>query len=170
RREQAQTLPGVGGDLRRRTLLDGRSRPGGVAPVAGARPWVPRRAVHNLEFLMLLLLAIAFLAQVAGRLRIPYPVFLVTGGLAIALIPGIPQIDLEPDIVFLVFLPPLLYAGAFTASPRDLRRESGRIALLAVALVVLTVLAVALAARLVLGDLSWPMAFVLGAVLAPPDP
>jgi Na+/H+ antiporter len=126
--------------------------------------------VHEIEFLMLLLLAIAFLAQVAGRLRIPYPVFLVTGGLAIAFVPGIPQIDLQPDIVFLVFLPPLLYAAAFTASPRDLRREGGRIGLLAVALVVLTVLAVALVARLVLGDLSWPMAFVLGAVLAPTDP
>jgi monovalent cation/hydrogen antiporter len=126
--------------------------------------------VHDIEFLMLLLLAIAFLAQVAGRLRIPYPVFLVTGGLAIAAIPGIPQVELKPDIVFLVFLPPLLYAAAFTSSPRDLRREGGRIGLLAVALVVLTVLAVAVVARIVLGDLSWPMAFVLGAVLAPTDP
>ena len=85
---------------------------------------------------MLLLLAIALLALLAGRLRIPYPVFLVCGGLAIALIPGIPRLDLRPDVVFLVFLPPLLYAAAFNASPRDLRAEAGRIALLAVALVV----------------------------------
>jgi len=126
--------------------------------------------VHDIEFLMLLLLAIALLALLAGRLRIPYPVFLVCGGLAIALIPGIPSLDLRPDVVFLVFLPPLLYAAAFNASPRDLRAQAGRIALLAVALVVLTVVVVAVVARLVLGELSWPMAFVLGAVLAPTDP
>ena len=119
---------------------------------------------------MLLLLAIALLALLAGRLRIPYPVFLVLGGLAIAVVPGIPQLDLRPEVVFLVFLPPLLYAAAFTSSPRDLRREAGRIGLLAIALVVLTVLTVAVVARLVLGELSWPMAFVLGAILAPTDP
>src|SRR4051794_2058326 len=119
---------------------------------------------------MLLLLAIALLAQLAGRLEVPYPVFLVAGGLAIALVPGIPRLRLEPDVVFLVFLPPLLYAAAFTASPRDLRAQAGRIALLAIALVVLTVVVVAAVARMVLGELSWPMAFVLGAVLAPTDP
>src|SRR4051812_40085468 len=119
---------------------------------------------------MLLLLAIALLAQLAGRFDVPYPVFLVAGGLAIALIPGIPRLRLEPDVVFLVFLPPLLYAAAFTASPRDLRAQAGRIALLAIALVVLTVVVVAAVARVVLGELSWPMAFVLGAVLAPTDP
>src|SRR4051794_8522607 len=119
---------------------------------------------------MLLLLAIALLAQLAGRLQVPYPVFLVLGGLAIALVPGIPRLRLEPDIVFLVFLPPLLYAAAFTSSPRDLKAQAGRIGLLAIALVVLTVVAVAAVARVVLGELSWPMAFVLGAVLAPTDP
>jgi Na+/H+ antiporter len=126
--------------------------------------------VHDIEFLMLLLLAIALLAQLAGRFDVPYPVFLVAGGLAIALIPGIPRLRLEPDVVFFVFLPPLLYAAAFTASPRDLKAQAGRIALLAIALVVLTVVVVAAVARVVLGELSWPMAFVLGAVLAPTDP
>jgi monovalent cation/hydrogen antiporter len=126
--------------------------------------------VHDIEFLMLLLLAIALLAQLAGHLQVPYPVFLVLGGLAIALVPGIPRLRLEPDIVFLVFLPPLLYAAAFTSSPRDLKAQAGRIGLLAIALVVLTVVAVAAVARVVLGELSWPMAFVLGAVLAPTDP
>jgi monovalent cation/hydrogen antiporter len=126
--------------------------------------------VHDIEFLMMLLLAVALLAQLAGRLAIPYPVFLVCGGLAIALVPGMPQVDLEPDVVFLVFLPPLLYAAAFTSSPRDLWAQAGRISLLAIALVILTVLAVAVVARAVLGELPWPMAFVLGAVLAPTDP
>src|SRR3954454_3207230 len=154
-----------------------RLRLSGVSCVPGtlhrARPAparVAHRAVHDIEFLMLLLLAIALLAQLAGRLQVPYPVFLVLGGLAIAVVPGIPSPKLEPDVVFFVFLPPLLYAAAFTSSPRDLKANAGRIALLAIALVVLTVLVVAAVARAVLGDLSWPMAFVLGAVLAPTDP
>jgi Na+/H+ antiporter len=126
--------------------------------------------VHQIELIILLLLAIALLAQLAGRLQVPYPVFLVVAGLAIALVPGVPRIDLEPDVVFLVFLPPLLYAAAFVSSPRDLWAQAGRIGLLAIALVVLTVIVVAAAARLMIGDLSWPMAFVLGAVLAPTDP
>jgi monovalent cation/hydrogen antiporter len=126
--------------------------------------------VQRIELLILLLLAIALLAQLAGRLRVPYPVFLVLAGLAIAVIPGVPRIDLEPDVVFLVFLPALLYAAAFVSSPRDLWAQAGRIGLLAIALVILTVLVVAATARLLIGDLSWPMAFVLGAVLAPTDP
>jgi CPA1 family monovalent cation:H+ antiporter len=126
--------------------------------------------VHRIELLILLLLAIALLAQLAGRLRVPYPVFLVLAGLAVALIPGVPRIDLEPDVIFLVFLPALLYAAAFVSSPRDLWAHAGRIGMLAIALVILTVLAVAAVARLLIGDLSWPMAFVLGAVLAPTDP
>jgi monovalent cation/hydrogen antiporter len=126
--------------------------------------------VHEIELLILLLLAIALLAQLAGRLRVPYPVFLVLAGLAIAAIPGIPRIDLGPDVVFLVFLPALLYAAAFVSSPRDLWDQAGRIGLLAIALVVLTVVVVAAVARVLIGDLSWPMAFVLGAVLAPTDP
>jgi CPA1 family monovalent cation:H+ antiporter len=126
--------------------------------------------MRDIEFLIMLLLAVALLAQLAGRLRVPYPVFLVIGGLAIAVIPGVPRIQLEPDVVFLVFLPPLLYAAALTSSPRDLRANAGRIALLAVALVILTVVVVAAVARALIGDLSWPMAFVLGAVLAPTDP
>lgn len=126
--------------------------------------------MHDIEFLIMLLLAVALLAQLAGRLRVPYPVFLVLGGLAIALIPGVPRIHLKPDIVFLVFLPPLLYAAALNSSPRDLRAQAGRIALLAVGLVVLTVVVVAAVAHALIGDLSWPMAFVLGAVLAPTDP
>jgi CPA1 family monovalent cation:H+ antiporter len=126
--------------------------------------------MRDIEFLIMLLLAVALLAQLAGRVRVPYPVFLVLGGLAIAVIPGVPRIQLEPDVVFLVFLPPLLYAAALNSSPRDLRANAGRIALLAVALVVLTVVVVAAVARVLIGDLSWPMAFVLGAVLAPTDP
>ena len=118
---------------------------------------------------MLLLLAIAFLAQVAGRLRIPYPVFLVTGGLAIAFVPGSRASTSSPTSSS--------WCSCRRCSTR--RRSRPRRAtcareradrLLAIALVVLTVLPWRGVARLVLGDLSWPMAFVLGAVLAPTDP
>jgi monovalent cation/hydrogen antiporter len=127
--------------------------------------------VPDIELLILLLLAAALLAQLAARVDVPYPVFLVLGGLALAAVPGADRVLLAPDTVFLVFLPPLLYAGAFASSPRDLRAKARPIALLAIALVVLTVGLVAVVARLVFGDeLSWPMAFVLGAVLAPTDP
>jgi CPA1 family monovalent cation:H+ antiporter len=131
---------------------------------------MPPGRVEDLEFLIALLAAIALLAQLAVRLGIPYPVFLVLGGLGIAVLPGAPRIDLEPDVVFLVFLPPLLYSGAFSASPRDLRAEWRRISALALALVVLTVVAVALLAHALFEDLSWPLAFALGAILAPTDP
>src|SRR5919202_716440 len=134
------------------------------------RPGRARTAVDDIEFLLALLLAVALLAQLAGRLRVPYPVFLFVAGLAIGLIPGGPDIALQPDVVFLVFLPPLLYAAGFRASPRDLRAEAGRITLLAVVLVFLTVAAVAAVAHALFGDLGWAMAFVLGAVLAPTDP
>ncbi|MEA2255168.1 MAG: monovalent cation:H+ antiporter, family [Solirubrobacteraceae bacterium] len=123
----------------------------------------------RVEFLILLLLAAALLAQLAGHLRVPYPVMLVLGGLGIAFIPGGDRVALAPDVVFGVLLPPILYAAAFTSSPRDLRAHAREIGLLSIGLVALTVAAVAVVAHAAL-HLSWPMAFVLGAVLAPTDP
>jgi Na+/H+ antiporter len=125
--------------------------------------------VTDVEFLIVLLLAAALLAQLAGRLRVPYPVLLVLGGLAIAFVPGTDRVALGPDVVFGVLLPPILYAAAFTSSPRDLRTHAREVGLLSIGLVVLTLGAVAVVAHGLL-HLSWPMAFVLGAVLAPTDP
>src|SRR4051794_41577261 len=103
------------------------------------------------------------------RLRIPYPVALVVGGLVIGLVPGLPSPELDPDIVFFVFLPPLLYAAAIAVSAHELRANWAPIALLAVGLVLVTIVAVAAVANALLG-VPWAAAFVLRAVLGPTDP
>lgn len=123
----------------------------------------------QIEFSILLLGAVALLAQLARLGNIPYPIVLVVGGLGIGFVPGLPNIELAPEIIFLVFLPPLLNSAAFFSSPRDLRAHLRPIVLLAVGLVVATTLAVAVVAHLVIG-LPWAAAFVLGAILAPTDP
>jgi CPA1 family monovalent cation:H+ antiporter len=125
--------------------------------------------VPKAEVLISLLVVVAGLARLAGLTSIPYPVLLVLAGLGVALIPWLPEIELEPDIVFIVFLPPLLYHAAFLTSPRELRQEWKAVGLLAVGLVALTIVAVAAVAHAV-ADLSWPAAFVLGAIVGPTDP
>ena len=124
----------------------------------------------DLEFLLLLLLGAAALVRAADLLRLPYPIVLVLGGLGAALIPGLPEIELDPEVVFLIFLPPLLAAAGFYASPQELRVEARALAFLAVGLVLATMAAVAVVAHAVIDGLSWPAAFVLGAVVAPTDP
>jgi Na+/H+ antiporter len=123
----------------------------------------------RLEFLIGLLGVVALLAQLARMVGIPYPIFLVLGGIGVGLVPGLPQIELPPEIIFLVFIPPLLLSAALSSSPRDLRAHARPIGLLAVGLVLLTTSAVATVAHLVIG-LPWAAAFVLGAVVAPTDP
>ena len=116
-----------------------------------------------------LLLAIAALNAVASRLTIPYPIVLVIGGLVIGLLPGMPTVELDPDLVLFVFLPPLLYAGAFFADLPALRRDARALSLTAVGLVLVTVAVVAAVGHGLLG-LTWPMAFALGAIVSPTDP
>lgn len=115
-----------------------------------------------------LLVAVCGLAVVARLARIPYPILLVLGGLAFGFIPGVPDVELEPDLVLLLFLPPLLYAAAFFANLRELRSNARPIGMLAIGLVIATMLTVAAVAHEVVG-LSWPVAFVLGAVVSPTD-
>ena len=122
-----------------------------------------------IESLIFLLGAAALLAQLARILKVPYPVFLVLGGLLIGLAPGLPTVAISPEIVFLVFLPPLLNYAAFFSSPRDLRRHLRPLLALAIGLVLFTTAAIALIAHTLIG-LPWAAAFVLGAILAPTDP
>jgi Na+/H+ antiporter len=126
-------------------------------------------STHEELVLLAVLVAITGLTALAPLLRVPYPILLVLGGLALGFIPGIPTVTLPPELVLVGVLPPLLYSASFFTSLRDFRRNLQPIGLLAVGLVVATMLAVAVAARLVT-DLSWPAAFVLGAVVAPTDP
>lgn len=124
----------------------------------------------DLEFLFLLLVAAAALVRLADVVRVPYPIVLVLGGLAAGYAPGSPELELEPEVVFLVFLPPLLYAAAWEANPRELRAEFRPVGLLVVGLVVATIAAVAVVAHALVDGMSWGAAVVLGAVLAPTDP
>lgn len=125
-------------------------------------------AEHSLaQTIIGLLVLVSGLIWLAGRLRIPYPIFLVLGGLAIAVLP-LPQVRLESELVFLLFLPPLLYQAGLDTSWRDFRANLGVIGALAIGLVLATTLAVAWTAHGLLG-LSWPAAFALGAIVSPPD-
>ena len=120
--------------------------------------------------LVALLVAAGMLLIAAGFLRIPYPILLVLGGLGLSFVPGIPDIELPPDLVLVAFLPPLLYGGAFFTSLRDLRENAGAISLLAVGLVLATMLVVAGVAHALIPGFTWPEAFVLGAIVSPTDP
>jgi monovalent cation/hydrogen antiporter len=120
-------------------------------------------------FIAALLVSVALLNAVANWLKVPYPIVLVVGGLALGLVPGIPEIELPPDLVLLIFLPPLLYSGAFFSDLTALRRDARVISLLSIGLVLATVVAVAAVAHTAFG-LSWETAFVLGAIVSPTDP
>ena len=123
----------------------------------------------EIESLIFLLGAAVLLAQLARYAGVPYPVFLVIGGLAIGFTPGLPTVEVSPEVIFLVFLPPLLNSEAFSFSPLDLRARLRSITLLAVGLVLITASFVAIVAHLVVG-LPWGPSFILGAILAPTDP
>lgn len=109
------------------------------------------------------------LLVLAGRLTTPYPILLVVGGIALGLVPGMPDVEVDPDVILLVALPPLLYQAAFFSSLREMRDTARPILSLAIGLVVATSAGVAVVAHHVAG-LPWAPAFVLGAVLSPTDP
>lgn len=117
-----------------------------------------------------ILAAVAALTFVARVLGIPYPILLVIGGSLLGFVPGLPAVELEPDLVLVVFLPPLLFNAAYFAGLRDLRRNTRPITLSAVGLVLLTMVAVAVVVRVVVPDMPWAVAFALGAIVAPTDP
>jgi len=117
-----------------------------------------------------LLAAAAALLAASQLVRVPYPVLLVLGGLGLGFLPGMPRIELAPDLVLVAVLPPLLYGTAFFTSLRDLRSNVRPIGLLAVGLVLTTTLVVAAVAHAVIPGLNWATAFVLGAIVSPTDP
>jgi Na+/H+ antiporter len=127
-------------------------------------------SIHAVEivFLSLLLFVIAF-GTLARKLDIPYPIILVIGGLLLSFIPGTPRITLDPDVVFFVVLPPLLYYAAWGTSWREFSYNIVSISLLAFGLVIFTVVAIAFIAPLFLPGFDWRMGVVLGAVIAPTD-
>jgi Na+/H+ antiporter len=120
--------------------------------------------------LLALLVALATMLVAAPALRIPYPIFLVLGGLALGFVPGIPSLELPPDVVLVAILPPLLYGAAFFTSLRELRANLKEIGILSIGLVLATMGAVAVVAHEAIDGMSWNAAFVLGAVVSPTDP
>jgi Na+/H+ antiporter len=119
------------------------------------------------EIIIGLLVGVTALVWLASKIRVPYPILLVLGGLLIALAP-LPPVPLRPDLVFLLFLPPLLYHAALLTSWRDFRANLHPILLLAIGLVLVTTLSVAWVSHSLLGFI-WPAAFALGAIVSPPD-
>ena len=121
------------------------------------------------EVIIALLLGGAVLAAAARRIGAPYPALVAVAGAALALVPGVPTIVLDPELALALFVAPVLVDAAFDASPRDLRANWRPIASLALGAVALTIVMVAIVARLLVPDLPWAAAIALGAIVAPPD-
>lgn len=125
--------------------------------------------MDHIESILVLMLAATLLVRLADYGKVPAPIVLVLGGLAIAFVPGLPTIELNPDTIFLLFLPPLVFSAGWRTSPRELRTVMRPLALLSIGLVFLTAGVVAVVAHALVPGLGWAEAAVLGAILAPTD-
>ncbi len=124
---------------------------------------------NDLWILVGLLGAAIPLIALARRANIPYPIVLVLGGLVLGFIPAFPHLELDPNLVLVIFLPPLLYWEAINAPTDVIRKNWSQIWVLAFGLVIATAIVVAAVAHATITGLSWAMAFVLGAIIAPTD-
>src|SRR5829696_195186 len=122
----------------------------------------------QIEIVIGLLVVVAVLATLAARLGVPYSILLVLGGSVLGFVPGLPQVKLDPELVFLLFLPPLLYVSAIFTSWRDFRANIRPITFLAIGLVLMTTFVVGAVVHAVT-PLPWAAAFVLGAIVSPTD-
>jgi CPA1 family monovalent cation:H+ antiporter len=121
------------------------------------------------EIAVALLLAGAALAAVARRIGAPYPALVALAGAGLALVPGVPTVVLDPDLALALFVAPVLVDAAFDASPRDLRANWRAVTSLALGAVALTIVVVAVVAKVLVPDMPWGAAVALGAIVAPPD-
>src|SRR6267378_7288585 len=124
--------------------------------------------VTTIQTLILLLMVTAMVAVAETRFRIPNAILLVVTGVILGLVPGLPTVQLAPELVLLLVLPPIVYSSAVAMSWREFRFNLRSISLLAIGCVAFTTIAVAAAVHWILG-LSWPVGFVLGAIVSPPD-
>ena len=122
-----------------------------------------------IELVLGMLVVAVVLSYLARRLRIAEPILLLLGGLLLGLVPNLPEVDLPPDLVFLLFLPPILFAAAFFTPIRDFRANARSILLLAVGLVLFTTVIVGVVASALIPGMSLAAALTLGAIVAPPD-
>ncbi len=125
--------------------------------------------METLTAVLAVLVAIAILFEVARRIGVPYPTLFVLGGLALGFVPGLPRLELEPELVLFVFLPPLLFTAAFDTSIRDLKANIAPLVRLSIGLVAFTMIAVAVVVQSAMPSMGWAAAFTLGAIVAPTD-
>lgn len=123
----------------------------------------------QLLIIIILLMSVSMLTMLSEKVRIPYPIFLVICGLVIGFFPNVLDIVLEPDLIFLIFLPPLLFAAAWNTSWKDFWLFRRSISLLAIGLVIFTSFAVAVVSRALIPGFTLALGFVLGAIISPPD-
>lgn len=123
----------------------------------------------NITIVILLLTVITALSELTDRIKIPYPILLVLVGIAIGLIPGLPTVSLDPDLVFLIFLPPVLYSAAWQTSWPDFKHNLRPISMLAIGCVLFTTTMVAVIAHAFIPGFGWAESFILGAIISPPD-
>ncbi len=126
--------------------------------------------MHETELLILgLCVAIPTLSVIARLLGVPYPIVFVLGAIPLGYLPGVPHVELDPDLVLVIFLPPLLYGAAFFADLRSLRADARALSLISIGLVLVTTCSVAVVGHELI-DLPWAVAFALGAIVSPTDP
>ena len=125
--------------------------------------------MHETELLILALcVVIPMLSVIARLLDVPYPIVLVLGAIPLGYLPGVPDVELDPDLVLVIFLPPLLYVAAFFADLRALRADARALSLTSIGLVLVTTCSVAIVGH-ELVDLPWAVAFALRAIVSPTD-
>ncbi len=125
--------------------------------------------MENFEIIVLLLTLVTILATVAKLIKFPFPIMLVLMGLVLSLVPGLPLIELNPEIIFIIFLPPLLYGAAWNTSWHEFKSNIRPISLAGFGLVFFTTTIVAIIAHYFIANIGWPECFVLGAIVSPPD-
>lgn len=125
--------------------------------------------MENIGIIIFLLFGITFLGVLSNKYRFPFPIALVLCGVAVSLVPGLPVITLSPEIVFIVFLPPLLYGAAWNTSWHEFKAAIRPISLAAIGLVLFTMLSVAVVIHALIPSMGWPLAFLIGAIVSPPD-
>lgn len=125
--------------------------------------------MENYSIIIFILAIVIGLSAFADKAKLPYPILLVIAGIAIGFIPTMTEIEINPEIIFLLFLPPLLYDASFNISPKEFKTNINTIGTLAVTLVFLTTFWIAVVAHYMIPNISWPLAFVLGAILSATD-
>ncbi len=125
--------------------------------------------MENYSIVIFILAIVIGLSALADKVRIPYPILLIVAGIVVGFIPALPDIELNPEIVFLIFLPPLLYDAAFNISFKEFRTNINTIGTLSITLVFITASGIAVVAHYLIPQMTWPLSFVLGAILSATD-